>query len=75
MTTITSAQMLREGWTRSRSDMGCPRLISPDGTEYTRCLFGKPALALIGDSGMTHYLRPVSLRRGESLLHLVRDVG
>lgn len=72
MRVLTSAEALAEGWSYARSEHGCPRLVAPDGTEFVRAVLGQPSLKFVGDSGQTHFLRPVSLRRGERLLNLVR---
>lgn len=67
---LTSAEMVSDGWKYRRSQSGCPRLIAPDGQVWTRCVIGRPVLAMMDADGGETLLRP-TFRSARSLLRLM----
>lgn len=72
---LTSDEMFRLGWKRKKSVAGMPRLIDPDGVEYTRTVFGMPDIVMIGESGQRHHLSRVRFRSARSLLRVMGVPG
>lgn len=60
MLTLTEREALRLGYRQVGKAL---RWRATDGTEYTRCLLGRPSLCIVGLRGEKVYLSPVTRKK------------